>query len=121
MVNDIDSARRYATQGVESAQSAGQFELGLALDALGQVEEAASEWAMADQHFNDSMTIHRQADHHHALARVQRHFAEALLRMGEKDQALELLQAALTIFQNLNLPYEIAETERIQQSIQTAP
>jgi len=113
MANDVDSARRYAMQGVTSAQDAGQFELGLALDALGQAEKAASNWTMADQHFNQSMTIHRQADHHADLARVQRHYADSLLRQGSKSEAADLLRTALATFNELDLPDEATQTQQL--------
>ena len=86
---------------------------GLALDALGQVEAAAGNWALADQHFNESMSIHRQADHHASLARVQRHYADSLLRQGNKSEAADVLRAALATFNELDLPTEAAKTQQL--------
>jgi len=112
---DLITAHRQATRAVTCAAN-NPVELANALEALARTEAALQDWEQAVQHFSQAIALNQQIGDRHLAARAQRHFAEALLRQDERQKAVELLEAALATFQELDLAHEIAETRRLLEA-----
>ena len=115
-LSDLERADQSARRGLAYAeQTQDHFKLGYALDALARVEAARQEWESALHHFNQAIDHYKQGRNPDFVAQAQCHLAEALLGRGDRQQAAELLQAALATYQALELPHDVAETQRLLQ------
>lgn len=114
MLSDTETAYQMAEHAVFYAEKGSyQLELGYALDALARVEAAQEDWESAEQHFSQAIAIFEKQGYAHFEARTKRHFAEALLRRGEREKAIDALQLLLSKFQKLRLENEVKETQRL--------
>jgi len=113
-LSDLEKAYQHATSSLaDTEKNVGHFNSGYALDALAQVEVAREDWLSATEHFRQAIDHYQQDENRHCVALVQRHFAEALFKQGERQQAIALLHTALTTFQELNLAHEIAAAQKL--------
>jgi len=113
-LSDSDKAYQHASKSVVWAQKIlGEFNLGYALEALGQTEAAREDWETAIQHYNEAIEHYRQDHNRHFAARVQCHLAELWQQQGKQSEAFSLLNEALDIFRELELPHEIARAENL--------
>lgn len=111
-LSDLDKAREYAELSIKYAGD-NEYDSSYGLEALAQVEAKQQNWDLATDHFNQAITIHQKAGAQRNVARFKTHFAEMLIQQGKQEQAIELLQTALMIFQTLALTHEITRTKNI--------
>jgi tetratricopeptide (TPR) repeat protein len=117
-LGELDTAAKMAERGVaEAKEKSYRFELGWALDALGQVEAAQQNLEAAADHLGQAIEIHRLAGHRVNLALAERHLAQVHQGQGRKQDARRLLMGSLAAFQELEVAYEVAETERLLRNL----
>ncbi len=113
-LSDSDNAYQHASESVAWARKIlGEFNLGYALEALGQTEAARKDWEAATQHYHEAIEHYRQDHNRHLAARVQYHLAELWQQQGKQKEAIALLNEALDVFRELELPHEIARAENL--------
>ena len=93
---ELDTAVKTAERGVAEAKEKNyRFELGLALDALGQVEAAQHKLEAAADHLGQAIEIHRLAGHRVNLALAEQHLAQVRQGQGREQVARTLLMSSL--------------------------
>jgi tetratricopeptide (TPR) repeat protein len=115
---ELDTAAKMAERGVAEAKEKNyRFELGLAFDALGQVEAAQQKLEAAANHLGQAIEIHRLAGHRVNLALAEQHLAQVWQRQGREQEARSLLTSSLAAFQELEVAYEVTVTERLLREL----
>lgn len=111
-LTELDVATKMAERGVAQAKENNyRCELGFALDALGQVETVQQKLEAAADHLGQAIEVHRLAGHRVNLALAERHLAQVRQRQGRGPEARSLLMSSLAAFQELELTYEVTQTE----------
>ena len=114
--SELDKAYNITQKGLELAET--NRRKAFALDVLGQVAVARSNWEKAIECFNRAIELHEiGSGSNYYSAITKRNFAKALIQMDEKGQAIGHLEAALEIFQEMNLVQEIERTRNMITSL----
>lgn len=108
----LDLALEYAVKGSTLA-SGREFSEAYASRVLGQVEAANQNWEKTIEYFELAIDIFNKNDDKHQLALAQKFFGEALIKMGKKKEAKELLWQAMKIFEEINVLHEIDNIKKI--------
>ncbi len=117
-LSETDKASEMAKRGVKEAlQQNHRYEMGLAFDALGQVEAAQHKLEAAADHFGQAIEIHQAAGHRLDVARARRRLAQVYHEQGHSQEARDLLTSSLAAFQELELAHEVDETERLLRKL----
>ncbi len=117
-LGELDTAAKMAELSVADAKEKDyRFELGFALDALGQVEAAQQRPEAAADHLGQAIEIHRIAGHRVNLAFAEQHLAQVRQGQGRVQETRSLLMSSLAAFQELGLAYEVTETERLLRKL----
>jgi predicted ATPase len=117
-LSDIETAYQKAGEAVAHAEresDVNYYQLGYALDALGQVEVARQALESAHQHFERAIELHQQDGDGASVAKVQCHYAETLLAEGQRQEAIDLYKKALTSFEEQGL---MRRAERMRSTLQ---
>ena len=80
---------------------------------LGQLALAQNNPQAANEHFSQSMQRAQHNDDPYMVAYAQRALAQALLADHQEAQAMQHLQAALTLFRQLDIPGEVQATQAL--------
>lgn len=108
-LGDLDNAARYANEvlalGHRHAMPYAHF-------TLGQIAMARTEPAHAIQQFQESMQLAQQNEDPYMVAYAQRSLGQAYYAAADYEAGQQQLQAALTIFRQLDIPAEITTTEQ---------
>ena len=117
-LEDLDAAQDCAERALEQFEKLAQpFAEGVASRTLAKIyRDHGFEWAdRAGRYFERALRIFERLGARHALAVTRREFATFLLMVEEDDRARELLTDALTVFEELESPGELA---RVQKELQ---
>jgi predicted ATPase len=99
-----DKALANALKAVELASH--DIVKGYCLDALAIVEFQTDDQVNSLSHFQEAIDMLEDDDALHLAALAQRHYADALIKIGKKKDALEVLGKALTRVRGLGLERE---------------
>ena len=84
-----------------------------ALYTLGTVYKARGDWALSERHYEQSRQIAEMNDDAYLLAFALRALGEVYLAQARRDDACTALDAALQLFQRLNIAEEVRQTAEI--------
>lgn len=117
-LSDTDKASEMVKRSIaEAEQQNYRYEMGLALDALGQVETAQHKLEAAADHFGQALEIHQAAGCRLDAARARRHLAQVRHEQGHSQETRDLLTSSLAAFQELELAHEVDETEQLLRKL----
>lgn len=116
-LGDLAAAVHYASEVLEMKQP---FTMPYARFTLGQVELRRTQIVAAASHFSAAMEQARQNKDHYLAIYAQRALGDAHLRAGDLRTADEHIHQALAAFRTLDIPSEIAETEALLATLETA-
>ena len=101
---DTESALMCALKALDLTSQ--DTQRGYALGALGMVESQKGDRINSLRHFRESIALLKGEEALHLAALVQRNFAEALLKVGKKESALDVLGEALATVRSFRLKRE---------------
>jgi len=90
---------------------------GYALDALGMVEFQRGDQVNALRYFEEGIALLKAEEALHLAALAQRHYAEALFKLGKKKDAVEVLTEALATVRDLGLEREETITRQLMERV----
>ncbi len=109
-LGDLHTASEYANQVLDLGD---RHAAPYAHFTLGQLALAHNNPQAANEHFSQSMQRAQHNDDPYMVAYAQRALAQALLADHQEAQAMQHLQAALTLFRQLDIPGEVQATQAL--------
>lgn len=109
-LNNLDQAGHYANLVLQQEEPQSHP---YALYTLGTVARRRGDLKQAERSYDQSRRIAEMNDDSYLAAFAWRALGETALARGDNAQAEQCFAHALTLFQRLNLPDEIRETERL--------
>jgi len=113
LLDNLNISNQYAHKSISEAEKNEDiYSIGYVHNIIGQAQ-APHDWKLAEQHFNKAISTFDKIDNRYWSANTRSHLAELLLKKGEKQKAIELLQTAMTTFKELNLAHEIEKMQKV--------
>jgi tetratricopeptide (TPR) repeat protein len=109
-LGNLDEAQHYARLVLEQNEPPSHP---YALYTLGTVYRCRGDWAQSERYYDQSRRIAEINDDTYLLAFVWRALGEVAAHQGQIDPARQAFAEARNLFERLNIPEEVRETNRI--------